>query len=490
MRRYRCPQTGTRATASRASFVRRPGSVFVGRTGHGACPLYVLKGVPAVYLVPEPGPGKPVIGTEQVVNGLVVMGIVHDSFENEYTVPALGVQLTLVGPKAQEVLSTLTWSPRAVVLAEGPAPKVPPSWQRLSFAGIEFSAPPTWPVTRTNWGECGQSILSISGLAVTFSNDIYEPPCPVPFDQTVQRPTDGLRVDVGPDAQAPTSLASKCLDLQGLRACPGTDSLYSVVVLSVKVSGPSQPVIVSIGLAGSGMVARTILYSLRPASDSAVTPASFLARAKAGIEGTFSAVYRLSAPSSSTENDATVTVAQRAASGSTSWPGGKPGEWWYRLTYADDSTVEWLVRGNLLVDCWRVSRSKWRCSAGDYNGDAGSIGYTIATIPYLPGTAFLSLSIALQAMPPHASLAVRSEQSSFGPLTCVRDGDGTWCLMRDGHLATWTGLGFTGYSWTNAQLVSEQPTAPATDSPLQGSQEGLGCCRHRGERHRTPHARR
>lgn len=92
-------------------FVRRPGSVFVGRTGHGACPLYVLKGVPAVYLVPEPGPGKPVIGTEQVVNGLVVMGIVHDSFENEYTVPALGVQLTLVGPKAQEVLSTLTWSP-------------------------------------------------------------------------------------------------------------------------------------------------------------------------------------------------------------------------------------------------------------------------------------------------------------------------------------------------------------------------------------------
>ena len=114
--------------------------------------------------------------------------------------------------------------------------------------------------------------------------------------------------------------------------------------------------------------------------------------------GHFSAVYKLSAPSSSTESDATVTVAQRAAPGTTAWPGGKPGEWSYRLTYSDGLSVEWLVRGNLLEDCWRVRTSKWRCSAGHYNGDAGSIGYTIATIPYLPGMAFMSLEV----MPPRA----------------------------------------------------------------------------------------
>ena len=148
--------------------------------------------------------------------------------------------------------------------------------------------------------------------------------------------------------------------------------------------GRDKPVFVSIGLDGNGAVARTILYSLG-GSAAAVSTASFLDRAKAGTEGSFSAVYRLRGPASSTESDATVNVAQRAAAGSTAWPGGEPGEWSFRLTYADGSTVEWLVRGNLLLDCWRLSTPKWRCSAGHYNADAGSIGYTIASIPYLPG---------------------------------------------------------------------------------------------------------
>ena len=198
-----------------------------------------------------------------------------------------------------------------------------------------------------------------------------------------------------------------------------------------------------------------------------ITPASFLSLARSGIDGTFTAVYKLSAPTSSAESDATVTVAQRAASGTTAWPGGKPGEWSYRLTYSDGLSVEWLVRGNLLEDCWRVRKSKWRCSAGNYPGDV-SIGYIIATIPYLPGMAFMSLEV----MPPRASLAVHSEPSSFGPLACVRDDDGTWCLMQDGRLVNWTGLGFVGYSWTKASLVSEQPTAPATDFTLSGVPRG------------------
>ena len=227
-------------------------------------------------------------------------------------------------------------------------------------------------------------------------------------------------------------------------------------------------VLVVIGI-GVGVLAGTTTPSqlARPV----VTPALFPSLTQSGIEGTFSAVYKLSAPTSNAESDATVTVAQRAASGTTAWPGGKPGEWSYRLTYSDGLSVEWLVRGNLLEDCWRVRKSKWRCSAGNYPGDVG-IGYTIATIPYLPGMAFMSLSIALEAMPPHTPLAVHSELSSFGRLACVHDGDGTWCLMRDGHLVTWTGLGFTGYSWTNAHLVSEQPTAPATDFTLSGVPRG------------------
>jgi hypothetical protein len=60
------------------------------------------------------------------------------------------------------------------------------------------------------------------------------------------------------------------LSLKALHAClaGGTSYLYSILVLKVVVPGRSKPVYVSIGLAGSGMVARTILYSLRasPAS--------------------------------------------------------------------------------------------------------------------------------------------------------------------------------------------------------------------------------
>ena len=229
----------------------------------------------------------------------------------------------------------------------------------MSFAGLRFSVPANWPINQTQvtpglGAICRQQGVAFAGTTVTLSTDrhpLLAVFCPR-MSPTPQQPENGVQVDSGlrTEPTVTLSFSAHCLDLNGLTACPATSPAYSILVLRVTVPGRRKPDFVSIGLAGNGMVARTILYSLRAASDSAVTPASFLARAKAGIEGTFSAVYKLSAPSSSTESDATVTVAQRAASGSTSWPGGKPGEWSYRLTYADGSTVEWLVRGNLLVD--------------------------------------------------------------------------------------------------------------------------------------------
>jgi hypothetical protein len=73
-------------------------------------------------------------------------------------------------------------------------------------------------------------------------------------------------------------------------------------------------------------------------------------------------------------------------------------------------------------------------------------------------------------MPPHHRLAVRTEQSSFGPLTCVtvNNGQDTWCLMRDGRLATFTGIGYIAFLWSRYRLLSEQATAPASDFALSG----------------------
>jgi hypothetical protein len=61
------------------------------------------------------------------------------------------------------------------------------------------------------------------------------------------------------------SFPTHCLTLHGLTLCPATSPAYSILVLKVTVPGRSKPVFVSIGLAGNGMVARTILYSLKEA---------------------------------------------------------------------------------------------------------------------------------------------------------------------------------------------------------------------------------
>ena len=68
------------------------------------------------------------------------------------------------------------------------------------------------------------------------------------------------------------AFSKQCLGLHGLTVCPATSPAYSILVLKVTVPGRSKPVYVSIGLAGNGMVARTILYSLRSASSSDACP--------------------------------------------------------------------------------------------------------------------------------------------------------------------------------------------------------------------------
>jgi hypothetical protein len=61
------------------------------------------------------------------------------------------------------------------------------------------------------------------------------------------------------------SLSTHCLVLHGLTSCPATSPAYSILVVRVNVPGRDKPVFFSIGLAGNGMVARAILYSLQAA---------------------------------------------------------------------------------------------------------------------------------------------------------------------------------------------------------------------------------
>jgi hypothetical protein len=233
-------------------------------------------------------------------------------------------------------------------------------------------------------------------------------------------------------------------------------------------------VLVVVGI-GVGVLARTGIPS--HAARTLQTPASILARAKLGTEGTFSTVYQLSgAKAPLLADNATLTIAQRAPAGTAPSPGRGIGMWSYRLTYTDGSGVEFVVRRGLLEDCTRVRAGKWQCTGpGRFEGfhcTYGcidySIGYMLATMPYLPNRAFNLLGLAVENLD---SLHSRSERSRFGPLTCVDvDSDETLCLLSNGLVDSLTGPGpgDIGFPWTKARLVSEQSTAPMADFDLSG----------------------
>jgi hypothetical protein len=242
-----------------------------------------------------------------------------------------------------------------------------------------------------------------------------------------------------------------------------------LLVISAVVVVLGAAVAVVNGISGSG---RTRSHT----APSLLTPASILARAKLGTEGTFSAVYRLSGAASPIANNATVTIAQRASAGTVPSPSRGIGEWSYRLTYRDGSSIEFVVRGGLLEDCTRLRAGKWQCTGpGRFQGfhcTYGCIdvsnGYMFATMLYLPSVAFNLLGLTVEA---RDSLHPRSKDSRFGPLTCVRVvSDQTLCLLHNGRLYTITGMvREMEFAWTTARLLSEQSTAPLADFTLSGT---------------------
>ena len=211
-------------------------------------------------------------GHRRLINGISVFPYVVR--QGSYVVPSLGIKISIGGVLGQRVLHTLTRSPRAVVLAKGPAPSVPSLWPSLSFAGVGFSVPADWPIERTQMttglGDiCGTPGVVLFGPRVTLSTDqrLYVVPfCPVTLPRP-QQPESGVQVDSGlrTEPNVTLSFSHHCLDLHGLTACPATSPAYSILVLKVTVPRRTRSVIVSIGLTGKGIVARTILYSLRAA---------------------------------------------------------------------------------------------------------------------------------------------------------------------------------------------------------------------------------
>jgi hypothetical protein len=183
-----------------------------------------------------------------LLNGVQVHRILTAATYVGYYAPSLGVQVIAQGPLAKRILATLMSSPRVVALASGSAPAVPSDWKTLTFQGLAFAAPSSWPVTRTSVDHglgypCATSGVALMDSGVVLSTDQkpYGYDCVATVPPGPQTPQDGIQVDAGSDMLSQWNLhivfSNHCLSLHGLTACPATSPAYSILVLKVTVHG-------------------------------------------------------------------------------------------------------------------------------------------------------------------------------------------------------------------------------------------------------------
>jgi hypothetical protein len=121
-----------------------------------------------------------------------------------YDIPSLGVEINGFGPMIPKIISTLSASPRAAVLASGGVSAIPGSWRRVSFGGISLAVPKMWPIARMSaYNGCWlfrdlpmrPTVDLNSGTAGLdeFSNECP----PLRYQIPVSNPPDGVVADPG-----------------------------------------------------------------------------------------------------------------------------------------------------------------------------------------------------------------------------------------------------------------------------------------------------
>jgi len=258
-----------------------PGTVFVGDQPRVFCPNEPAPSSPAAIVRLQPLQQVPAGSSSakpMTVNGIKVVGGPAELGRLTYFVPSLGVELQVSPGMAHRILATLSRSPRAVALATGAAPPVPNSWKRISFADVTFAVPGRWPVWHTDRAlgigpPCTDDSGSLGQHGVALSADRYDAVSGCPafgpgFRTLVTLPVPGVQVDVGPKGPqlAPKTLG-RWTEHHGLSIALASEPAYSVLALRASVISADgvadRPIVILIGLTGTGVVARTILGSLQ-----------------------------------------------------------------------------------------------------------------------------------------------------------------------------------------------------------------------------------
>ncbi len=237
-----------------------------------------LGGVPKVFCPNDAsGEGIVVLDTDtsrpptsvaaEIINGITVYRLGPD--DDTVLLPSVRASVIATGPLASEVIHTLTYSPRAVALVPGASPAVPRTWHRVSFGGLSLAVPKRWAVSHRSDVpfSCGPIDTSLIEDTVILSagTSVSAVACPATSGVKVPTPLNGLLIDPGPTSPTPADASfGSCVRIDRLRACPVTTDPYGALDVSVHLPGRGRATAVEIGLAGSGMIARTILDSLTP----------------------------------------------------------------------------------------------------------------------------------------------------------------------------------------------------------------------------------
>jgi hypothetical protein len=202
-------------------------------------------------------------GSPGHINGLAVYA---PGLPGYFIVPKLHASLLLAGQVPPQLLKSLTYSPRAVVLTAGPSPTVPSDWRRISYGGIRFAVPKTWSVRHLAFAPpCASNIvLPVAGVVLTAEQ---APPvgCPMVFGELNPVPqVAGVEVDDFQLPGASVPARSQCVgpaEVNGLMVCVNASPAYGELVAQVWSSG-HLPVTVKIGLSGGGLTDRSVFYSM------------------------------------------------------------------------------------------------------------------------------------------------------------------------------------------------------------------------------------
>ncbi len=180
-----------------------------------------------------------------------------------YSAPALGVELMASGPLAPRIIGSLAPSVRDEILQPRTTASPAGSWRSMSFAGLRFAVPPSWPVARTAYAfGCAPTDVAFSGPSVTLATDTNTARLPCPYFLPARPGTNGLQIDQGSGA-APNTVpqGAPAIAVNGLKmyvdeACP-----FSSLVVYVDLPGVAMPVRITIGL-GTARTAGAVLGSI------------------------------------------------------------------------------------------------------------------------------------------------------------------------------------------------------------------------------------